>query len=340
MSNTYTPESWMGAGTLRLGDLDSNFKPIALSRAGCLAELSLQANAEVSQQQCRDVGSYGNVVATAVKPQPASGTMVLEQTTRTTLAAMMFGEDKTIADESGTVTGELVPVPSEGQQIKVAYRDVTSVAVDRVNGVNASTWAASFAYTEGTFAYDSDSNYTSSGYVVPTVANDHFYKCTTAGTSDSTEPVTWPIDGTTVTDGTVVWQDMGTIEAALNVDYSIGIEGAELGILTPISTGSFEFGIDGTLGEQLSIDYAYAARSGYIIEAGGVLVVDKWIHLFGQNLDTLAKEVLTVHRAKLMPNGPVNYLSDDWRTATFDIYPQLVPDGSKPIWTVDKTTKA
>jgi len=57
------------------------------------------------------------------------------------------------------------------------------------------TWQASTSYSVG-------------NWVRPTTPNKHFYKCTTAGTSGATEP-TWPTNGSTVNDGTVVWQDMG-----------------------------------------------------------------------------------------------------------------------------------
>ena len=48
-------------------------------------------------------------------------------------------------------------------------------------------------------------------YRQPTAKNSHYYQVATAGTTDATEPVTWPTDGGTVVDGTITWQDMGTI---------------------------------------------------------------------------------------------------------------------------------
>lgn len=62
---------------------------------------------------------------------------------------------------------------------------------------SAPTWVASTAYSVGDL-------------VIPTTPNGHIYKATVAGTSGSTEP-TWPTDGTTVTDGSVTWEDQGTI---------------------------------------------------------------------------------------------------------------------------------
>lgn len=45
-----------------------------------------------------------------------------------------------------------------------------------------------------------------------TVPNGHWYQTTGGGTSGSAEP-SWPTDGSTVTDGSVTWTDMGTMRA-------------------------------------------------------------------------------------------------------------------------------
>ncbi len=47
----------------------------------------------------------------------------------------------------------------------------------------------------------------------PATANGHLYQATTAGTASSSQPA-WPTGGGTVTDGTVVWQDLGTAATA------------------------------------------------------------------------------------------------------------------------------
>lgn len=71
-------------------------------------------------------------------------------------------------------------------------------------------WAASTAYSVG-------------DYVLPTAPNGHMYKCTTAGTSGSTQP-TWPTTNNgTVTDGTVVWTECySVLEAGTFAEVSGG----------------------------------------------------------------------------------------------------------------------
>jgi hypothetical protein len=60
-------------------------------------------------------------------------------------------------------------------------------------------WTASSAYALGALA-------------VP--LNGHLYQATTGGTSAGTIPV-WPLAGGTVSDGSVVWKDLGTATAAI-----------------------------------------------------------------------------------------------------------------------------
>lgn len=55
---------------------------------------------------------------------------------------------------------------------------------------------------------------TTSSYVVPNTYNGKLYKCTTAGTTGSSEP-TWPLTNAgTVVDGTVTWTEQTTAMAA------------------------------------------------------------------------------------------------------------------------------
>lgn len=69
-------------------------------------------------------------------------------------------------------------------------------------------WTASTAYDLNTLAR-------------PTTANGHYYLCQSAGTSGTAEPA-WPTTGTTVTDYTVTWKDMGTTMQAAFTLGSLG----------------------------------------------------------------------------------------------------------------------
>lgn len=64
------------------------------------------------------------------------------------------------------------------------------VQADEFDGTPA-TWAASTAYAFGAI-------------VQPATPNDRYYRCTTAGTTGSSQPSTWSLNGTT-TDNTLLW---------------------------------------------------------------------------------------------------------------------------------------
>ncbi|ROL55630.1 hypothetical protein D9V84_11270, partial [Bacteroidetes/Chlorobi group bacterium Naka2016] len=73
------------------------------------------------------------------------------------------------------------------------------------DNLNPPNWAASTAYSVGNI-------------VKPTTATGYWYKCTTAGTSGTTEP-TWPTQrGQTVSDNTVVWTCISS-EEPINTIY-------------------------------------------------------------------------------------------------------------------------
>lgn len=75
----------------------------------------------------------------------------------------------------------------------------------------ASTWLATTAYT-------------TSAYVVPATAPTGFYyKCTTAGTTGSSQPTFPSTIGSTVTDGTVTWTCWGQVVAGAGTALGSGI---------------------------------------------------------------------------------------------------------------------
>ena len=72
----------------------------------------------------------------------------------------------------------------------------------------------------------SGTTYAVGNYVVPTIRNGHYYKCTTAGTSSSVnEPANWPAASVaTVNDGGVVWTENGLLTSLSTLKTNIGPE--------------------------------------------------------------------------------------------------------------------
>lgn len=127
------------------------------------------------------------------------------------------------ADEIGTLTcrglySKLQDTYLEDEPV-LSYGSVGSPVAMRV-------WTPSTAYSVG-------------DYVIPTDANRNgkFYKCTTGGTSGTTEP-TWPASST-VSDNSVVWTYQATTTTAgYAVEYVMGSAIAFAGLSTTLSTPS------------------------------------------------------------------------------------------------------
>jgi len=96
-------------------------------------------------------------------------------------------------------------------EIPTGVRNISSVVISNTDASSADTWVAETAYILNDL-------------IKPVTPNGHYYKCTTAGTTGATAP-TWKTDGTSTTDGTAVWLDMGLIIApttAYDVDPVLG----------------------------------------------------------------------------------------------------------------------
>ena len=74
--------------------------------------------------------------------------------------------------------------------------------ITKFEAVAPSVWITATAYAEGDL-------------VKPTTGNGRYYTCTTAGTTDTSEPTWTTSEGVTITDGTAVWTDTGLLNACL-----------------------------------------------------------------------------------------------------------------------------
>lgn len=155
----------------------------------------------------------------------------------------------------------------------------------------ASTWTATTPYAVGDI-------------IKPLTANTHFYKCTTAGTSAASEP-TWPLDGSTVTDGTVVWQDMGTM--ALTTSE---FETNSAGVMIPESTTKISD--SGTV-----VQVGYTTTAGSLIQTL-VSAGDEYRIVFAGTNFARAGKPLTVemYRVKFSPTKDLSLIGDDFASLT------------------------
>lgn len=248
-------------GTIYFGLLDGNKQLTGgYVKVGNVYPLKLKVETEQKTQTSRMRETYGQNLDTKSTLKAVTGSMDIHQWIPKTLAWGLMGEEVPLTGGSGTVSTPEAVVAVLDEFVRLGHQSVSSVVVERKNGADAADWSGTAAVSLG-------------AYRVPTTPNDHFYKCTTAGTTASSEP-TWPTNGTTVTDGTAVWQDMGPIVAVAGTDYNVL---ATLGMIESLSSGSI---VDG---ETLEVTYSYAAQSGYQVNVGTKTLIRVAILIDGED---------------------------------------------------------
>jgi hypothetical protein len=211
-----------------------------------------------------------------------------------TIAMALLGSLKGVEVVAGSVTDEAVTAASLDKYFRLSQRNVdieTGLSVTRQAGSTAAAWQADTSYSVG-------------AYVVPTSPNDHFYKCTAAGTSAASEP-TFPTDGTTVTDGGVTWKDMGPITAVQDTDFEVL---SRTGMIRALSTGQIE------AGEVLLVSFDYASVTGLEVLGAVQPTIKAYIFLDGTNLVNGKDVEVEVWEVQLKPDSPIDFLADDFNS--------------------------
>lgn len=236
-------------------------------------------------------GGGGNAdVATRVGEVGVS--MNLREVSPQNLAMVLYGEMSTLT--SGTVSNESRTIYAGGLNPLTGFAP-TSVTIT----VDPAAWAATTVYALGV--------------IVKPSAGSHFYKVKTAGTSGGVEP-TWEEDGDDTTDGTVVWQDMGTmVLAASEFEVSSG------GINIP--SGSTKIATTGT---PVLVNYTKSA--GSLVQSLLDTGKEYEVLMAGENDSTGTPAVCNVFRVKFSP-GEISLIGDDF--SAIPITGEALKDDSK-----------
>lgn len=201
--------SWVGTGFRRMGG------HLTFARAADSSTMLkiINRTAEAPPGSTRKSVMQGEAGAgwSATLDDPTAAAVAIGLNTELTTKTVAAGSQVDLADTA----------PAEGDYWYAAegHRNITDASVTRANGLlvadggNAATWTATTALAVGDFIIPTTN-------ASPPAATDHFYEVTVAGTTDATEP-SWPVDGTTVIDGTVTLIDRGLVIAAVTTDYRV-----------------------------------------------------------------------------------------------------------------------
>jgi len=290
-------KSYLGAGALYIDRLNADGTRTGLSLVGNATKLEIKPDGEVKEQLSKGRGTYGQVIATAMLPKPTTISVDLNQLDKNVLAMAFMGDVSEINESSGSVADEVVTALTVGKYVSLAHRNLAEAGIDvrKRDGEDAPDRAATTAYTLGAF-------------VVPATPNGHYYRCTVAGTTGSSVP-TFPTNGTTVTDGTVTWVDMGLIEMVAGTDFDVHYR---LGMLAPLEGGSI------LPGNVLLMDYTHNAVSGSRIKGATQPTIKARLVLDGQNYVDGKDNLVEIYEAQLKPTSSVDWLADDFSALTLE----------------------
>lgn len=278
----------------------------------------------------------GEVIDTTDISVARSVSLVCNRMSRDIRALFFIAGNASVTQASGSVTEELASgVARSDQYYQIGHslnnagaRNLSSVEIRSREGDNAGAAATTTAYVVGDF-------------VQPATPNDHWYMCTVAGTSGGSAP-TWPTDGSTVSDGTVTWQDMGLIVYVADTDYELD---ATLGrvytmtsgaIATAVALGKATTKADGTtVNFYLEFDYTKAAKTFEQIATSSTTSIEgrlrfEEINPKGDNNIHYAPDV------RLSPNGDHALKSgNEYQTCGFTATIRK-PSGSEALYVNEK----
>lgn len=260
-----------------------------------------------------------------------TGSLTVDNLSANNIASFLGATASPHTQASTPITNELIRYVRPGRSWILGNtsgglrtRSVSSVSVD----FKASARANSTAYTVGTI-------------YVPATPNNHAYICTVAGTSASSPP-SFTTDGTTYTDGTATFKDIGTINSlTAGTDYILDSTRALLSVettgklataydnaVTAVGAGNFEL--------QVEVDYTPAATTWTKIETGTVSTKrgKLWVEQdnpFGTNNQVVIPD------CTLAPSGDLPLIASDDAIAqmTFTIGINIL-DSNTPAIRVDR----
>jgi hypothetical protein len=247
-----------------------SLRPISPASAGALEVTSENIN-YVSQES-----GIGRILAEDSISTTYSGEITTEQMSRELIAAYMQGRLGTRTQVASAVTGELsgFVFPDTSAQLGLGQSTPRPVHGCSAVTVVAGGLTGTIPSRANTTAYALGAVYQ------PATPNSRWYMCTVAGTSAGTPP-TFTTDGTTFTDGTATFRDMGLISYTVDVDYEVD---TALGLVHVLSTGAIATAISRVPASLRAQGRTFQLALGYTPEAKTIdeIVLDRQTSLRGK----------------------------------------------------------
>lgn len=226
-----------------------------------------------------------------------TGSISCRQVSEQNLSMFVIGDITTYTQTSAAVTNEALSVlPDRYYQVGIVSGNPVGrqglSAVSMTAGDDAVAWAGTTAKALG-------------AYVKGTVTPTYYFKCTTAGTTGGTEP-TWANandPGETITDGTVVWTNMGILIPVVTTDFTLD---ATLGRIYVLPTAR----VHSTIANPWACDYTYATNTRSRISSSALASVTGALRFIATNMRGVNRDIYAPNTL-LQPSGDAVFKADD-----------------------------
>lgn len=282
MALASTTRGYIGKGPIAVQQRGANVAPIAIGNCKALnLAIETDRKARVDYQ-----GAGGGELDVVERITAMTGEMTVDDFNPANLARALRGDSTAVA--SALVATESITLYGGSKAFFAYIPDPDSAVTVTVAVTDA--WEAETVYAVGDKIVDTG----------------RLYVATVGGTSHTATEPTWPTDGTTVTDGTVTWKDLGTTTLVLNTHYQRTRSGIEA-----LAAGT-QFDAHGT---PLTVSYTKNAQ--YLIQALTDAGTEYLMVFDGLNeVDSGNPIVARLHRVKFSPTSGMDLIGDEFGELT------------------------
>jgi hypothetical protein len=277
MSLVSTTRGYIGKASLSIQQRGATAAPIVIGNCKTMSvKIETDRKARIDYQN-----AGGGELDVVERITSMAGEMTVDDFKPENLARALRGDSSAVA--AGAVASEAVTLFGSSKAF-FAYIPDPTVAVT-VTVAEAGVWVLTTAKTVGQKIIEAG----------------HLYVVTTAGTTSGSKP-TFPTNGTTVTDGTVVWKDIGTTTLVKDTHWKRTASGIEA---LPAAT---QFDAYGT-----ALTVAYSKNAQYLIQSLTDAGTEYLMVFDGLNEVDSGNPVLAkLHRVKFSPTAGMDLIGDDF----------------------------
>lgn len=233
-----------------------------------------------------------------------TGELVVDNVNAANIARFLGGTVETVTQSATPITGETITNVKPGRTWMFGN---TSGSL-RVRNVSSVTCVVKAAARVNSTAYTVGQLYQ------PATPNTHLYVCTVAGTSDSSLP-SFTTNGTTYSDGTATFKDVGVLTLVSGTDYKLdlvrGLISAEVtGVINTLynnlvtAVGAGNFVLELTVGYTPSATPFTRISTGSVATKTGRLLIEQYSPI-GKSYSVLMAS------ATLAPGGDFPLISSE-----------------------------